>query len=445
MSKSNKHIYIADALWNDNTVYERYGMVVENGMIKRVDDAELLTIEAEKNNIPLTSFKNSALFPGFVNTHNHSFQSLLKGVCDDKDFFTWRNNALYKYSTAITPDDLYTGALFAFGEMLKAGITTVCDFFYINAQANTNAEHIIQAARDLGIRFVLARTFYDWEGAPESYRETPEQAVQNTETLIQKYQHDEMVSIIPAPHSLHGASQPMIMAACKLATQYQLPCHMHIAEGQYEREMILEKYGKTPIELLDNWGVLNEKITGIHCVWVDDNDLMLMQAANAMVSYNPSSNMFLGDGITPISKMLAHNINIGLGTDGGCSNNRASIAEEMRMCALLQKVDAYDGTAINAEAVLKMGTLNAERILGLRIGKLLPGCAADFIVLNLDDISMQPKPFWTKQVVYSMQPTAISESYIAGQQVYANGEITTVSESKIVERIQKLWQNWQTL
>lgn len=440
-----KHIFIADALWNNNTVYEHYGMCTEDGMITRVDDADVLKAEAEKNNIPITVFKDSALFPGFVNTHNHSFQSLLKGVADDKDFFTWRNEALYKYSNVITPDDLYTGALFAFGEMLKAGITTVCDFFYINAQSNSNAEQIIQAAKDLGIRFVLARTFYDWDGAPKCYQETPEQAVHNTEALLKHYETDPLVSIIPAPHSLHGASETMIKAASELATQYQLPCHMHIAEGEYERQMILEKYGKTPIALLKEWGVLNDRLVGIHCVWVDDHDLDLMQAANAMVSYNPSSNMFLGDGITPITKMLERNITIGLGTDGGCSNNRASIVEEMRMCALLQKVNHCDGTVISAEDVLKMGTFNTERILGLRVGKLLPGCAADFVVLNLNDISLQPQPFWPKQVVYSMQPSAITASYVAGKAVYSQGEILGVSEKQIVSKIQTLWKNWKTL
>ena len=118
-----------------------------------------------------------AMVPGTVNTHNHSFQSLLRGIGDDLPFLEWRDKALYRYSPKLGAEDMATAALFAFGEMLLHGVTTVCDFYYLNAQGNDHASATIDAARRLGMRIVLARCFYDWDGAPAAYRETVPQAI----------------------------------------------------------------------------------------------------------------------------------------------------------------------------------------------------------------------------------------------------------------------------
>lgn len=440
-----KHAFIASEIWVNNQRQSNTVLIVENGTI----EALLPKTEFEKLNpidYTITDFKDGIIFPGFVNTHTHSFQSLLKGVADDTDFFTWRENALYKYSKAITPEDLYTGALFAFSEMLLNGITTVCDFFYIHAKSNSNAKAILKAAEDLGIRFTLARTFYDWDGAPDNYRETPEQATTNTEALINEINSrntNGMQQIITAPHSLHGASQEMILAASDLAKKHNLPYHMHIAEGEYERKMMLDKTGKSPMQLLADWGVMTENLTGIHCVWVDETDINIMAQQNMKVSYNPNSNMFLGDGITPIKTFLEKKITVGLGTDGGCSNNRASIVDEMRACALLQKVSHLDGTAISAEQVIQMGTTNGEKVLKQKIGQLAVGYFADFIVLKRNDLSLQPDIYWPKQLVYSMQPQAIEAVYINGQKTMQSGQILTIEKEKTVRNIQELWQRWQ--
>ena len=123
--------------------------------------------------------------------------------------------------------------------MLKAGITTVCDFFYINDQGNDNAKAVIEAAMDVGIRIVMARTLYDWDGAPERFQETIHQAVANTEALHAEFRDEPLVHVLPAPHSLHGASMDMILAGAELAERLDTKFHMHIAEGavraQYDR------------------------------------------------------------------------------------------------------------------------------------------------------------------------------------------------------------------
>lgn len=432
-------VFTADIIYSDGQALSHQAMLVEGGKIVQLVPLAALDEAAKAG---MVRFENGMLVPGFVNSHNHSFQSLLKGFCDDQDFFTWRDQALYKYAQVLSRDDLYTGALFAFGEMLKCGITTVCDFFYINDQANDNARAIIEAALDVGMRVVMARTMYDWDGAPKRFRETVHQAVENTVALHREFQDDPLVHVLPAPHSLHGASIDMILAGAELAAQLDTKFHMHVAEGQYERKMIEEKHGKPPVAFLDELGVLNERLVGIHCVWLDDSEIERMAARKTGLSYNPSSNMFLGDGITRIKEMLEAGVCISLGTDGGCSNNRASIIEEMRMASMLQKVKFCDSTVTRAEDMFEMGTANGGLNLGLPIGRLTPGYCADFTVMDLNELSMQPRQNALKNLVYASQPSAIRSVYVAGEKIFEQGQILTVPETEIVRRVQLTTRDW---
>lgn len=117
--------------------------------------------------------RGKALLPGTVNAHCHTFQSLLRGLGDDLDFVGWRDRVLYPFSERLDRVGIALGAAFAFAEMLLHGATTCVDFFYLQDDGNENAEAVITAARDIGIRLVLARAMYDWEGAPKRYREQP--------------------------------------------------------------------------------------------------------------------------------------------------------------------------------------------------------------------------------------------------------------------------------
>src|SRR6185503_17535168 len=255
---------------------------------------------------------------------------------DDLDFMGWRDRVLYPFSARLDRAALGTGAAFAFAEMLLHGVTTCVDFFYIHDGGNANAEAVIEAARAVGIRLVLARGMYDWEGAPARYRETPEAAARRTRELIAAHRGDRTVSVQPAPHSPHGASPAMLRAGFEVAETEGTVFHVHVAEGRYEGERTLREHGATPIRYLDRLGVLGPRMVAVHCVWLDSEEIALMGARRAALAYCPSSNMFLGDGITRIPELRKAGVRVGLGTDGGCTNNRLSVFEEMRMAALLQ-------------------------------------------------------------------------------------------------------------
>lgn len=384
-----------------------------------------------------------AVVPGTVNAHAHSFQALLRGYGDDLSFMAWRDRVLYPFSERLDREAIATGARFDFAEMARMGVTTVADFFYLNDGGNENAMAVIEAAREVGVRIVLARAMYDWTGAPARYQEAPDRAAENVRALHHEVRSDTRAFVQPAPHSIHAASARMLAAGAAVAEELGVPMHVHVAEGRYEREQSLVDHGASPVQYLDSLGVLNERALMVHCVWVDEDDLAIMAERGASVVHNPGANLFLGDGIAPVREMLERGIRVCLGTDGGCTNSRQSVFEEMRMAALLQKGRLTDATALRAEEALLLGTARGGEALGLPIGRIAPDHAADLVVLDLASLSLQPEATAAKQVVYAMQPDAIRRVIVGGETIAEDGASTRVDPAEIRAKVREVTKDWQ--
>jgi 5-methylthioadenosine/S-adenosylhomocysteine deaminase len=416
-----------------------------DGAIAAVGDPAEVLADPRAARAARVELAGRALVPGTVNAHNHSFQSLLRGIGDDLPFLEWRDRALYRYSPRLQADDMATAALFAFGEMLLHGVTTVCDFYYLNAQGNDHASATIEAARRLGIRVVMARCFYDWDGAPAAYRETIPEAVRNFEALHARY-HDRarfLTSVMPAPHSQHGATPAMIEAGASCARDAGVPWHIHLAEERYQVEQSLDRFGQRPLHAVASLDVDLARAVIVHACWFDGGERALMAERGAALAYCPGSNMFLGDGVTDVVDLARRGVRIGLGTDGGCSNNRVSVFDEMRMCALLQKVAKVDGQAIAAEDVFAMGTRGGGAVLGLPVGRIAVGQRCDLVALDLDDPSLWPEQALEKNVVYALSPRAITDVVVDGEVVVRDRRLSRVPLDEIQSRVRVLTSGWQ--
>ena len=384
-----------------------------------------------------------ALLPGTVNAHCHTFQALLRGLGDDLDFMGWRDRVLYPFSDRLDQLAIVLGAQLAFAEQLLHGVTTCVDFFYLQDDGNDNAEAVIEAARTMGIRLVLARTMYDWEGAPRRYRESVADATRRTAELIARHRGDPTTLVQPAPHSPHGASPAMIRAGWEVAEAASTPFHIHVAEGRYEGERTLREHGATPMRYLDTLGVLGPRTIAVHGVWLDDGEIALMGERRAALAYCPSSNMFLGDGITRIPEMLRAGVRVGLGTDGACTNNRASVFEEMRMASLLQRVRLLDGTALPAERAFAMGTRDGAAMLGIDAGVIAAGSLADLVAVDLGHPSLHPPIDLLKNVVYAMSPQAITDVWVHGRRVVEDRRLVSADLDELLARVRELTRGWQ--
>ncbi len=427
-----KTLYVPAMSYLDGSMHEGVGFVVDElGRIRARGPAD--SLRQQYPAIAVEEWPERLLVAGGVNGHNHGFQVLMRGMGEDDTFMDWRSHVLYPVSQNLSRDEIYQSAMLAYWDMLRHGITTVADFFYLNDQGLENAMAIAEAAREVGIRLALARTFYDWKGAPSRYRETPSEARANTVALAGALGDNPLVTVQVAPHSPHGASTAMIQAAVKTARELNTRLHIHVAEGEYERTAVLKETGKTPIAYLDDLGALTSKTLAIHAVWVDDEDLSRLTASGTTVVHNPSSNMILGDGIAPIVTMLARGIPIALGTDGGCTNDRHSIFDDMRQAALLQKVAHRNGHIINAATVFDMGTRVGSEALGIESGNLAVGEWFDAVTLDLDDPSLLPGPPNIAHVVYALSPTAIDCVFVAGKRVIEKGRPTRFSPEMLLK------------
>jgi 5-methylthioadenosine/S-adenosylhomocysteine deaminase len=412
----------------------------------RIVDGTIAAAEqrlAPEPNENVVDLGDRVMLPGTVNAHNHSFQSLLRGFGDDLPFLEWRDKALYRYSPKLGADGVHTGALFAFAEMALHGVTTVCDFFYIQDGGNDNAEAVIAAARAVGLRIVLARCFYDWTGAPPGYRETPSQASLRFSSLAAAHRGSRTVSVHAAPHSLHGASEAMIHAGADAARAARVPWHIHLAEEKYQVDDSLTRYGARPLHAVAKMGLLGDDVIAVHGCWFDESERALLAEHRASLAYNPNSNMFLGDGVTDVVDLVKRGVRVALGTDGGCSNSRVSVFDEMRACALLQKVHRTDGQAIDAETVFAMGTARGGEVLQLPIGRLSVGQRADIVFADLGDPSLWPEQSLAKNVVYSMSARAITDVFVEGEPVVRNRQLTRVDLGDIAARVKRLTREWR--
>ena len=415
---------------------------VQTGDIKKIASEEALNKEF-KNAIH-EDWGDLVIVPGSVNAHNHSFQSLLRGIAADRPFLEWRDKSLYKFSPRMRLIDIYTGALFAFTEMMKCGATTVSDFFYLHQFGSESDEAVIQAAKDAGIRLVVASTMYDWSGAPSGYVEDVKTATSRTEKLMKKYTGG-MTKVIPAPHSLHAASPEMVKAGHRLACEYNTPFHIHVAEEIFEVKQVKQEHNMTPLAFLDSLGVVDEHMAIIHGVWLDESEIKTMGKRHAKLIYCPSSNMFLADGITNIPCYLKNNVPIALGSDGACGNNRISVFEEMRMVAILQKAKTCDALCVNYKDAFKMGCETGGEVLDLPIGKIAENYKADLVGISLNDFSMQPLTEKGQQflpnLVYSMQPTAIKRVAVNGKTVVMNNQLMNLADSKVLSLVDETMQH----
>jgi 5-methylthioadenosine/S-adenosylhomocysteine deaminase len=235
----------------------------------------------------------------------------------------------------------------------------------------------------------------------------------------------------------------MIEAGAGCARDAGVPWHIHLAEEHYQVEQSLARFGARPLHAIAALDVDLAHMIAVHGCWFDDSERALLAERGGALAYCPGSNMFLGDGVTDLVDLVARGVRVGLGTDGGCSNNRVSVFDEMRMAALLQKVHRTDGQAIAAETCFALGTRTAGEVLRLPIGRIVPGYRCDLVALDLDDPSLWPAQALEKNVVYALSPRAVTDVVVDGQEAVAARRLLHVPIDEIQARVAELTKDWR--
>jgi 5-methylthioadenosine/S-adenosylhomocysteine deaminase len=414
---------------SNRTILESGTIVINDGAIVAVGASESLKSKFKAKET--INVNGKIVMPGLINTHTHAAMVIFRGFADDLPTLEWLENYIWPAEAKyINAEVVRLGTLLAIAEMIRSGTTTFNDMYFFE-------DEVAKAAKEAGIRAVIGETLLDF---PTPNKKTPQLGLKYTEMLIRKWRDDPLITVAVAPHAPYTCSPEVLIAAKNLSDKYNVPFHIHLSETKNEVNGIKKKYGLTPVEYLDNLGILGDNVIAAHCVHLTEKDIQLIVRRKVGVAHNPESNMKLASGVAPIPDLLSAGANIGLGTDGAASNNDLNMFEEMDTAAKLHKLFCHDPTVIDARTVVEMATIGGARILGLdeQIGSIEIGKRADVIIINTNNPHLVPLYDPYSQIAYTIDGADVETVIIEGKIVMRNHEILTISKEKIIQDVRVL-------
>jgi 5-methylthioadenosine/S-adenosylhomocysteine deaminase len=367
------------------------------------------------------------LLPGLINMHGHAPMSLLRGFADDYPLMPWLENHIWPAeSRHVSPEFVRDGADLAIAEMIRSGTTCFSDmYFFPNVVA--------QQCHSAGMRCQIAFPIFDFASA---WGTDADDYISKGLGLRDDLKHSELVSVVFGPHAPYTVNEASLQKVAMLANELDLPVHIHLHETTDEVAEAVQATGVRPIVALNAMGLIGPRTQCVHMTDIDAAEIALLAAAGAHVIHCPESNMKLASGRCPVTALQAAGVNVALGTDGAASNNDLNMFSEMRSAALLAKLGEADATALPAAAVLEMATMGGARAMGMQdhLGSLESGKLADLIAVDLSQPETQPLYSPVSQLVYSCQASQVTHSWINGETVMRERQLTQLDLDNVVAR-----------
>lgn len=410
------------------TTIRRGAIAVWDGKVVSVDTAEKVLERYTAARV--VGGEGYVAFPGLVNTHTHAAMVYFRGLGDDLPLKVWLEDHIWPAEKRwLTPAFVADAVELACLEMLKAGITLYSDMYFY-------ADAIARATKKMGLRAVVGAGIVDF---PTISGNNADDYLEKGESFIRAWKGDAFITPSLAPHSQYACSPETVIRAKRTADKYGVPLHMHIAETKWDMEEVLRRYGKTPVKLLEESGILDERVVGAHCVWVNEEEIELLSRRGAGVSHCIESNLKLASGIAPVIKMLRAGVKVSLGTDGAASNNDLNILSEMATAAKVHKTLAEDAGALGARQALLMATRWGAEVLGLGglCGSIEEGKSADVVLAQLRKPHLTPLYDIYSQIVYSMNSGDVSAVIVNGRVLLDERRFVGGDEEDILQRARK--------
>jgi 5-methylthioadenosine/S-adenosylhomocysteine deaminase len=418
------------AIYQDGSVAVRGDSIVAVGSRAEVESKykAAQTIDA----------RGGLVLPGFINGHTHVPMTLFRGLHDDVTLNDW----LYKYifpaeAKNVNEEFVRWGTRLAAAEQIRAGVTAFADMYYFE-------DAIAEETKAAGMRGILGETFIDFP-APDNKNEA--EMLAYTEKFLKKWQGDALIHAAPAPHSIYTCSKKTLQDAAALARKYHAPILIHVAEMRKEWEDSEKANGMSPVQYLEKLGVLGPDVVAAHCIFVDAADRKLLAERRVGCVHNPSSNMMIASGVSPVGEMREAGVAVGLGTDGPAgSNNDLDLMEEIDLAAKLAKISKMDPLAMNAKAVVEMATIDGARALHMEkeIGSLEAGKKADLVLISLNEPNAVPVYDVYAQIAYALKGRDVQTVMIGGRIVMRDRKLLTVDEAKVLEKAREYEKSVKT-
>jgi cytosine/adenosine deaminase-related metal-dependent hydrolase len=379
------------------------------------------------------------LTPGLVNTHEHLYQWLTRGIAQDAILFDWLV-ALYPSWSKIDADLVRAGAAGAMAVLARSGCTTVGDHHYVFPEgAGDILGGIVDAAGEIGVRLHATRGSMDLgesDGGlpPDSAVETTAGALQASADAVAAFHDpafDSMVRVAIAPCSPFSVTRELLAESALLARSLGVRLHTHGSETVEEDAFCRERFGMSPTEYLESVGWLGDDVWIAHGVHLDDSAIASLAATGTGVAHCPSSNARLAAGIAPVVDLLRAGVPVGLGVDGAASNESGQLGSEIRVAMMLARLRS-GADSLGGPAALRMATMGGARVLGREheIGSIEPGKLADLALWRIDGVEHAgiADPL-AALALGSMPPLA--RLYVGGSEVVRDGDLVKADQASI--------------
>jgi len=422
------------------------GTVIPDGAVA-VDGGVILAVGAAADihssfaAVDTLAGDHQIVMPGLVNGHSHAAMTLLRGVADDLALMDWLNNYIFPSEVEfVDAEFIRIGTELACWEMIRGGTTTFVDMYYY-------PDVIADVVDRCGMRALIAATVID-QRSPDA--EDATDSINKGSSFIERWQgKNSRITPIFGPHANYTLDAEQLQATRAAAMQYGVPISIHMAESPFEFQYSKDTFGKTSIEFFESIGFFEGPTIAAHVVWPTETEIPILAKRKVGVIHNPTSNMKIASGISPVTDMLAAGVRVGLGTDGAASNNDLDMWEEMRLAALLQKVEQMNPEVLSAETVLRMATSGGATAIGLgdMIGSLEAGKRADLIQVAFDDVHHVPTYDVVSHLVYVNDEQDVASVVVDGVVLMRDREMLTIDTTRvaaeateIAARIQKALQ-----
>lgn len=375
---------------------------------------------------------NSVLLPGLINTHGHSPMTLLRGYADDLPLKQWLGDHIWPAEQQwVSPEFVADGSELAIAEMLLSGTTCFGDMYFF-------PELTAAVAARAGIRAHINFPVFEFANA---WAGSADECIHKGLALHDEFRNNPLIHTGFGPHAPYTVADKTFKKIATYMAELQMSVHIHLHETADEIAESIKEHGVRPIQRLANLDLLGPATQCVHFTQATAEDIELLQTWRATVIHCPESNMKLASGFCPVDQLVQQDVNVALGTDGAASNNGLNLFTEMKFAALLGKVVANRADALDAHSVLSLATINGAKALGLedRIGSLEPGKQADFIALNLDHPQYFPMYDLISHLVYADAGHKLTHSWVAGQALVEDGQLTTLDLNEIKQKA-RLWQ-----
>ncbi len=360
--------------------------------------------------------------PGMVNTHAHVPMVLFRNAGPDVNENDWFNKVIFPLEANLTPEDVYWGAMLGLAEMIAAGITCVADHYF-------EMDMVAQAVERAGTRANLGWAVFGHQGYSQ---------FEETIRFVERWQGkaNGRITTWLAPHSPYLCDPDFLARCANEAARLGVGNHIHVAETSGQITLSLERYGKTPVQILEDVGLLDQPAILAHCLYPSDEDLDLLVGKKVGIAQAPKTYLAMAMGLADLPKYLEKGIAVGLATDGVVSSSTLDLFEQMRLTALSQKNKAMDAEVMSVDTVLDLAFQGGARVLRQpRLGNLKAGNLADVVLLRQDRPATQPVINKAANLVYSLDARDVDTVICDGEVVYQGGKHLTLDLVEIMSEV----------